>query len=165
MLHGFRRAGLQDLPAIQELAHRIWWNHYPDIISPGQITYMLEQRYSLAAMQAQLEKGMMFWLPLDGEGAPLGFAALEQQHVGTYFLDKFYLDNNQQGKGFGAEVLKQLLNEYPDLKEMRLQVNRKNFKSINFYFKCGFRIEAVLDVPIGNGFVMEDFLMVYHRKL
>jgi hypothetical protein len=46
---------------------------------------------------------------------------------------------------------------------MRLTVNRQNYKSINFYFKIGFRIEKCADFPIGNGFVMNDFVMVWRK--
>jgi diamine N-acetyltransferase len=48
----------------------------------------------------------------------------------------------------------------PDTSELRLTVNRKNFKAINFYFKNGFIIESVKDFDIGNGYLMEDFVML-----
>ena len=47
--------------------------------------------------------------------------------------------------------------------ELRLTVNRQNFKSINFYFKNGFKIEQVADFDIGNGYVMNDFVMVWRK--
>jgi RimJ/RimL family protein N-acetyltransferase len=46
----------------------------------------------------------------------------------------------------------------PDI--IKLTVNRQNFKSINFYFKNGFKIEKVEDFDIGNGYWMNDFIMV-----
>jgi hypothetical protein len=53
-----------------------------------------------------------------------------------------------------------ILKMFPESKAMRLQVNRKNYKSINFYFKMGFVIEEVADFDIGDGYLMEDFVMV-----
>ena len=46
---------------------------------------------------------------------------------------------------------------------VRLTVNRQNFKSVNFYFKNGFTIERVADFDIGNGYVMNDFVMMWKK--
>jgi len=43
---------------------------------------------------------------------------------------------------------------------LRLQVNRQNYKAVNFYFKMGFIIESVGDFDIGGGYFMNDFVMV-----
>jgi ribosomal protein S18 acetylase RimI-like enzyme len=45
-------------------------------------------------------------------------------------------------------------------KSITLSVNRQNFKSINFYFKNGFKIKSVEDFDIGNDYEMNDFVMV-----
>jgi ribosomal protein S18 acetylase RimI-like enzyme len=49
--------------------------------------------------------------------------------------------------------------DYRDAECFSLTVNRQNFKAINFYFKNGFVIDEVADFEIGNGFVMNDFVM------
>ena len=54
------------------------------------------------------------------------------------------------------------LNELTNLlkpKTYTLTVNRQNYKSINFYFKNGFIINEIADFDIGNGYVMNDFVM------
>ena len=77
-----------------------------------------------------------------------------------FFIQKFYLDQTLAGKGSGTEAHNELVKLLqPSL--MRLTVNRQNFKSINFYFKNGFKIESVADFDIGNGYVMDDFVMVW----
>ena len=43
---------------------------------------------------------------------------------------------------------------------MTLNVNRKNTGAIRAYERCGFEIRERGDFPIGDGFVMEDFIMV-----
>ena len=46
------------------------------------------------------------------------------------------------------------------LSTLMLQVNKQNIKAISFYRKAGFSVreEAVFD--IGNGFVMDDYVMI-----
>jgi len=158
-----RPANTDDIPTIRDLAHAIWWAHYPDIIPSEQIEYMLDLMYSAEALHRQMaEEGVQFWL-VEPDATALGFIAVGSKGPASYFVHKFYLLQREQGKGLGTTVFQALLEQYPDLRELRLTVNRQNFRSINFYFKIGFRIEACVDVPIGHGFVMNDFVMVRRR--
>ncbi|MBC7777592.1 MAG: GNAT family N-acetyltransferase [Phycisphaerae bacterium] len=154
-----RRATEADIPLISQLAQRIWWEHYPSIISEAQIAYMLELIYSALALQRQMEEeGQEFWLP-QKNGQTLGFLAVNRKGEGDYFLHKFYLETRE--RGLGTIIFELLLAQYPDLRQLRLRVNRCNFKSVNFYFKVGFRIEFCIDTPFGEGYVMDDFQMVF----
>jgi hypothetical protein len=36
-----------------------------------------------------------------------------------------------------------------------------NYKSVNFYFRLGFIIEKTTDIDIGDGYFMNDFIMLY----
>lgn len=158
-----RPATLSDIPLIRELAHRIWWSHYPGIITEEQIAYMLDLVYNEQALARQMtEEGQQFWLA-EANGTAIGYLSVSRQGDGAYFLHKIYLDTSHQGKGLGAQVFQMLLEQYPDLTELRLTVNRQNFRSVNFYFKMGFVIEKCIDTPIGRGFVMDDFQMLWRR--
>jgi hypothetical protein len=74
-------------------------------------------------------------------------------------MNKFYIQTKGQNKGAGSEVFKQW-EAKTNPKEVALQVNRRNYKSINFYFKNGFVIKEVADFDIGQGYSMDDFIMV-----
>ncbi|MBN8678499.1 MAG: GNAT family N-acetyltransferase [Chitinophagales bacterium] len=162
-LISLRKATEADIPQIRSLAEKIWWEHYPEIISNDQIAYMLELMYSDAALRRQMnEEGQELWLP-EENGQALGFLAITPTPLGAgegeYFLNKFYLDSRE--RGLGTIVFELMLARYPDLKTLRLRVNRRNYKSVNFYFKVGFRIEFCIDTPFGEGYVMDDFQMIY----
>ena len=152
-----------DLPRIHHLAHRIWRAYYPPIIGKKQVEYMLERNYSPDSLQRQIEEGQVFRWVMDGDEI-LGFLSISNQGEGRYFLHKLYLDNEKRGRGVGKMVFECLFAVYPDLRELRLTVNRQNYKSINFYFKTGFIIEKCVDIPIGDGFVMNDFQMLWRRR-
>lgn len=153
-------AAEQDAPLISGLAERIWRVHYPDIIGMEQVEYMLALMYSPEAIVKQMREGQQFYLPRV-DGAPLGYVAVSRKEPGKYFLHKFYVDNGKRGHGWGTILFERILALFPDLQELRLTVNRMNFKSINFYFKTGFIIETCVQIPIGGGFVMDDFQMLY----
>jgi len=154
-----------DIPAIQTLAQCIWRAHYPAIIGIEQVEYMLDKFYSEESLRQQMVEGQQFWLVQNPElknGQSLGFLAVSDQGEGRYFLHKFYLDNEQRGQGLGKSIFALLLARYKNLRELRLTVNRQNFKSINFYFRIGFVIERCVDIPIGEGYTMADFQMLFH---
>lgn len=149
----------KDLPIIYQLAEKIWYDHYLSIITAEQIEYMLANFYSLENLEKLMSEGQMFYLIQDDVDNSIGYLAVTENQPGHWFMNKFYIKTDVQGKGIGADILKQWENmTHP--KELRLQVNRKNFKSINFYFKTGFVIKKVADFDIGNGFSMDDYIMV-----
>lgn len=148
-----------DIEIIGRLAQVIWHEHYTPIIGKGQVDFMLNKLYSPQALEIQLEDGQLFYI-IQRDGIPFGFISISEKSTDELFLNKFYILSSEQGKGLGAQVFLKLMATYPKIKIMRLQVNRSNFKSINFYFKLGFIIEEVADFDIGDGYFMNDFIML-----
>lgn len=148
-----------DIAAVSELAARIWREHYaPDIVTAEQIEYMLPWTCSVDAIQKQLsEKKQRYWL-LYMENTLTGYIGIQPEAAGVWFIDKLYVDTTIQRKGGGTALLTHIIQELRP-KALTLRINRKNYKAINFYFKYGFVIEALDVRDIGNGFVMDDFIM------
>ena len=165
----FRRVNLQlvlateeNISSIQSMADVIWRDHYPEIIGMEQVEYMLGRFYSTDGMLQQMRDGQQFYRVLV-DGNPLGFLAIEARGEGSYFLNKLYIDTREQRRGLGRAIWEALLLLLTDMRAMRLQVNRQNYKAINCYFKVGFVIERVADFDIGDGYFMNDFVMLYQR--
>lgn len=154
----FLRATEADAATIQQLAQKIWHEHYPDIISIEQINFMLADRYSIQAISSGMKKGEMFYLAYAND-TPVALADIELKD-GHYFLHKFYVDVASHRGGIGSQFFRYILQQIDAAKPIRLQVNRQNYKAVNFYFKKGFIIERVGDFDIGGGFVMNDFVMI-----
>jgi diamine N-acetyltransferase len=155
-------AGESDIPLISRLAEKIWNQHYPSIIGQAQVDYMLARMYSAAGLQEQLTaKKHVFYL-IHSNREPVGFISVSEERKGEWFLNKFYVDQNVAAKGIGTRTFSNLLELIRPVK-LTLTVNRGNFKSINFYFKVGFRITNMTTIDIGNGFVMDDFVMEWRE--
>ena len=153
-------ASYQDLASISELAKLIWNQHYPAIISQTQIDYMLDKMYNLESLNEQLVKKKHQFFIIQLNKKHIGFISVNEENRNEWFLNKFYIDQTLSAKGIGREAWEELKKIIP-AKQVRLTVNRQNFKSINFYFKVGFKIERVADFDIGKGFVMNDFVMIW----
>ena len=154
----FKPASPNDVHLIAQLAHKIWHEHYPGIITTEQIDFMLNNRYSAAAIKQQMQGDEKFYLAyLDNE--PVAYASIELKD-GYYYLHKFYIDVLKHRGGIGQQFFDYVLAQIDTTKPIKLQVNRQNYKAINFYFKMGFSIELVADFDIGGGYFMNDFVMV-----
>lgn len=149
----------KDIETIANLAKVIWNDHYVPFIGQEQVDYMLAKIYNHQSLAEQLNvKNHVFYLIKNDEEA-LGFLSISSQNTTDYFLHKFYIDQQKSNTGIGTKVLNLLINII-NPKALTLTVNRQNYKSINFYFKNGFRIDRVEDFDIGDGYQMNDFVMV-----
>lgn len=156
-------ASLEDITTIYALAYKIWWEHYPSIIGDEQVKYMLGKMYSEEALTQQINQGpQQFFLIHQGSNIE-GFLSFEIQNEHQGFINKFYISSETRRSGLGKQAFDALCGIYSTINEIRLQVNRQNYKAINFYFKMGFVIESIADFDIGDGYFMNDFIMVKSR--
>jgi diamine N-acetyltransferase len=156
------QATISDISTIFALAKKIWYDHYTSIITVEQIDYMMTWMYSESSLTEQMtDKGHRFFI-ISENNIPLGFISISGSE-NTCFIHKFYVLTDQQRSGVGTFFFKEILKEFISPNEIRLTVNRKNFKAINFYFKMRFVIEKVEEFQIGNGYEMNDFVMVWKR--
>ncbi len=157
----FIQASYQEIDKIIELAQKIWRDHYPSIIGYEQVEFMLAKMYDKASLEKQIQTGDAFYLAFDERvNRYLGFVSVRNEGESKLFINKFYIDTDQQRSGIGLHFFDFILREYLP-QEIRLQVNRQNYKAINFYFKAGFKIEKVADFDIGDGYFMNDFIMIW----
>jgi GNAT superfamily N-acetyltransferase len=155
-------ADATQIPLVQALAHDIWHRHYPGILSVGQIDYMLERGYARDALLrfvTERDAGLAL-AHHDGEAA--GFAAWYRSGAATTKLDKLYVRPQLHGAGIGRALIEHVAESAraAGCRALTLNVNRGNVSAIRAYERCGFDIRDRGDFPIGNGFVMEDFIMV-----
>ena len=154
----------KDFPIVENLARIIWDKHYITIISQQQIDFMLGKMYSFDALKKQTAEGHKIYLIVNNNGGEIGFISISSGNDKDFWLHKFYILQQKQHAGFGALVFNKLFSELYNPSTIRLNVNRQNFKSVNFYFKLGFKIERVNDLEVGNGYFMNDFVMLWQSK-
>lgn len=159
------KATEENVSLIQDLARRSWKNAYAEILSEEQMEYMLSEMYSKAELESQLQNpNYKYYLIVDEDNNSYeGFIGYEHNYEDkTTKLHRIYLIPESKGKGLGKLAL-QFLNEKVSEngnERIILNVNKHN-AARNFYESQGYRVydEGVFD--IGNGFVMDDFLMEF----
>ena len=150
------------LPEIKRIAYETWPATFGAILSEKQIAYMLDWMYSIPSLMSQIEeKGHVFILAQEGNEY-LGYVSYELNYNGLpkTKIHKIYLLPASQGKGVGALLINQVgeIATQNENKALLLNVNRYN-KAVGFYEKMGFNIVGNENIDIGDGFLMEDFIM------
>lgn len=115
--------------------------------------------YSPAAIADQMAASQNYTL-IYADGDPVGYYAISEKSSRHFFLHKFYIDTIQHRRGIGAAAFRRILGDCAGYQEIALQVNRRNVKAVNFYFKQGFTIAFAKDFDFGGGYTMDDFWMV-----
>lgn len=148
-----------EIKAVANLAQVIWTEHYTPIIGKSQVDYMLAKFQSETAISAQIKEGFNYFL-IAYQEAYVGYFAFCLQKD-TLFLSKFYVLRSKRGMGYGKEALKFIEAQVKNLglKKIKLTVNKNNSSSITAYEKMGFiNVESIVQ-DIGNGFVMDDYVL------
>jgi GNAT superfamily N-acetyltransferase len=160
-LLSIRPADLDDINTIGFLAQQIWPEAYGNILPAEQLRYMLNLFYSPASLRRQmLDDRHQFLIVEEGE-EPIGFASWgATAEPGVFKLHKLYVLPGQQGKGLGRSMLQFIYQAIGPAggRVLRLNVNRYN-KARQFYERMGFAVTKEEDVPIGNGYFMNDYVM------
>lgn len=158
-----RQATIADVASIREVAERTWPVSYREIISPEQIRYMLDLMYSESKIEAAVsDPKQAFWLA-EKNGTVLGFCGIEHgwPEAGFTRIHKLYILPDTQGLGLGKILVDQVAAEARKYGNNQLHLNvNKNNRAIAFYSKHGFVTTAEEVIDIGNGYVMDDFIMV-----
>ncbi len=156
-----KKAEFNDISIIREIAQITWPVAFGEILSKEQLAYMMEMMYSQQVLENQLLHGHEFYLFLEEERV-LGFMGIEKNYKNQNQLKihKLYILPAEQGKKIGEKLI--LFAENICLEEqiqkLTLNVNRYN-KALHFYEKLGFENVKSEDIEIGNGYLMEDFVM------
>ena len=150
-----------DIDTLIPLARRIWHAHYPGIITPEQIDYMLERGYTRQVILDEIANQGVIWLAIRDGAAMIGFVALGPYAPQTMKLHKLYLLPEHHGAGIGARALAEVERIARDnaAATLLLNVNRHNAKAIRAYERAGWRVSEEVVADIGNGYVMDDFVM------
>ncbi|MDY0905090.1 GNAT family N-acetyltransferase [Pedobacter sp. CFBP9032] len=158
-----RKAKEQDIAVIRDIAAATWPSTYLDLIGQEQIDYMLEKMYNKGELLHQFLGGHIFLIAEDNENQ-YGFAGysiidLEEK---VYKLHKLYVLPSAHGKGVGKLLINEVFNQVKEAGASALQLNvNKHNNAKDFYLKGGFEIKESVQLDIGEGYIMDDYVMEY----
>jgi diamine N-acetyltransferase len=151
-----------DLEAVRAIAYATWPDTFRGILTPAQITYMLDWLYALPRLRAQVATREHEFHIAELNGRPVGFCAhqLEHPEPGLSKIHKLYLLPETQGHGIGKALVLQVVAEASAAghRAVVLNVNKYN-RAVGFYEAIGFVRDREEVIDIGSGYVMDDYVM------
>jgi diamine N-acetyltransferase len=155
-----------DLEELRKVSEKIWYTHYSTIISNEQIEYMLRKMYGTGIIENEIYNQGIFYDKVLHNSELVGYLSYGSEIIDntSYLkLHKCYLLTSLHGFGYGQKMLFHVYKKAQEmnLKQIILNVNKRNEKGIKAYSRFGFTIIDSQVKDFGNGFVLDDYIMSY----
>lgn len=148
-----------DIKLLAALADEVWHEYFTSILTVGQIDYMVDKFQSEHALADQLASGYEYWI-LRAGNVNVGYTGVKVED-GKLFLSKLYVLKPFRGLGYSSAAFRHLetIASARGLSAIWLTVNRHNQHTIDVYLHRGFKVTRTQVADIGNGYVMDDYIM------
>ena len=159
----FQVKTLEEIEIMCEIARIIWHETYDEIIGPEQAEYMIQKFQSPQAVAEQQKNLGYCYYMIVCDQSNAGFVGISPRYEKKekMFLSKIYLLSQFRGHGAVKKAF-ELVEEQTKqegLPSIWLTVNKNNLHAIEVYQHFGFvKVDAVVS-DIGNGYVMDDYVM------
>lgn len=156
----------RDFATVARLGAEIWRKHFISMITLEQIDYMVSGRYTPEKLSRYLDAPDRWFRLLRVDGQPSGYCSYAlTDRPGEMKLEQLYLLETLRGQGLGGRMMDEVeaAARAKGCATLMLTVNRHNADAIAVYEKRGFSAREQVVADIGNGFVMDDYVM--ERKL
>lgn len=149
-----------DIQTISTIADEIWHQHFTPIIGEAQVDYMIEKFQSYPALKSQIKNEGYEYFTFLCDSTPCGYIGIHAEKD-ALFLSKLYIRKDFRGQHLatkGLRFLTRLCSER-NLKKIWLTCNKHNDNTLKIYDHLGFKITDEQIADIGNGFVMDDYIL------
>ena len=151
-----------EIKDVAVLANEIWHQHFIPIIGEAQVEYMVEKFQSYPAISKQINENGYEYFRIYLDDIFAGYTGVHEED-GALFLSKLYIKQDCRGHKLASHTLQFLiaLCKERNLKKIWLTCNKYNANTLAIYDHLGFKVTDEQVADIGNGFVMDDFILTY----
>ncbi len=150
----------EQIADLARLASEIWHEHFPGIISVEQVDYMVDRFQSVPSISDQIHnQGYTYFFIMNNRDV-VGYVGIRGDSD-RLFLSKLYIKKDCRGKGYSRSVINMLedICVGHGYHSIWLTVNKNNTSTIRIYEILGFITTHPQETVIGNGYMMDDFVM------
>lgn len=147
------------LDRIAALANEIWHEHFVPIIGLEQVNYMVGKFQSYPALKDQVKDGYEYY-QIFSDGVFAGYMGIHPEE-NSVFLSKLYLHKDYRGQGLASQAASFLeeMCRKRGWEKIWLTCNKNNENTLAVYRHLGFENVRSEVTDIGNGFVMDDYIL------
>ncbi len=156
-----RSAHMGDVSTIQQIAYAAWPVAFGKILAPEQISYMLQKMYNEEVLEHQLWVEGHGYIMAEKDGQAVGFCGYEHHKTPKATkVHKLYLLPTCKQLGIGRLLLNAVERKARFLGDEKIFLNvNKHNSAIEFYKHLGYHIVLEEVIDIGQGYVMDDYVM------
>ena len=153
----------EEIKAVAVLANEIWHQHFIPIIGEAQVDYMVEKFQSYPAISKQIKEDGYEYFRIFINDTFAGYTGVHMEDD-ALFLSKLYIKKVCRGNKLATHALNYLIQicKERNLKKIWLTCNKYNDNTLAVYDHLGFKITDEQVADIGNGFVMDDYILTYY---
>ena len=153
------KADTRDYRDIQAVARVAFPATYAEILTEGQLAYMMEWMYSTESLLRQMqEEGTHLLHRTRRSGHAGGYVSIRPDGEGVFHLEKIYVLPGRQGEHIGRKLFERAVRAvkemHPGPCRLELNVNRSN-PARGFYERMGMRKLREGDFPHRRGILHE----------
>jgi hypothetical protein len=150
----------QQIKIVARLAKEIWMEHYAPIVGEEQTVYMLEKFQSAYAVAHQIRSENYIYFLINYEDQPSGYFAVHPREE-DLFVSRFYVKRplHDNGRCRSAIHFTEQLASKMGKSTVTLTAHKHHSDSIAAYSRYGFCIVDAIESDIGNGFMMNHYVL------
>ena len=152
----------KEIEDVAILANEIWHQHFVPIIGLDQVEYMVEKFQSYPAISNQIRVDRYEYFRIFINDTFAGYTGVHAEDD-ALFLSKLYIKQDCRGNRLASHTLEFLIQLCKErgLKKIWLTCNKHNDDTLAVYAHLGFKVTDEQVADIGNGFVMDDYILTY----
>jgi len=149
----------EQFAVIEGLARRIVPAFYGAFFAVETAEYLVESGHTAGALAAQAERGSRHFL-IECDGEAVGYFSLSVEGT-IMLLSHFYVLSPWRGKGLGKMAMAFIESTAKGwgVSRIELFVLRENLGAVGVYAGSGFEVAEKVLTRLGNGAVLEDYVM------
>lgn len=158
------RLELRDIPEVKQLLSITWADTYGAFLPEETIKKVTGTWHDPKVLEAQAKNPEVFFaVAKELEGRIVGLATASMNADKNVHVQRLYVHPDCQRKGIGNILLKSIIEAFPGCKKIRLEVEEKNNKGVNFYLTHGFEKVEIVQEKVGDvildAIIMEKLLV------
>jgi ribosomal protein S18 acetylase RimI-like enzyme len=146
-----REAKHDDIPAIQEVAHRSWETDYPDVLSRETIDEAVEEWYSEERLAEERSSEDAVLLVVQDSGGVVAFSHAAWEEDSGDVL-RLYVRPDRRQEGIGRHLLERTCDRLlaRDVERVKAMVLADNDLGNDFYESMGFEQTGTATTEVGE---------------
>lgn len=144
------KAKIKEVFEIKKLLYRTWVNTYKGLYSQEAIDKITSDWHSIELLKKQiLDPTRQFLVAKDGNKI-VGMCNTDsfEEKENKINIQRLHIDPEYQRQGIGTSLINKIIERFPNLNKIDLEVEKQNKNAISFYQKNGYKIvnEKIFEV-------------------